>query len=41
MPKKATRKKAIKKGRNAKGQFIGGYYQPCTKGSRIKKAKKK
>ena len=38
MPKKATRKP--KKGRNSKGQFLKGFYQPCTKGARIRKAKK-
>ncbi len=39
MPKKSPRK--AKKGRNKKGQFISGFYQPCTKGSRIRKAKKR
>ncbi len=37
IPKKILRKP--KKGRNSKRQFITGNYQPCTKRSRIKKAK--
>ena len=39
--KAATKKKTAKKGRNKLGQFVKGFYQPCTKGSRIRKAKKK
>jgi len=27
--------------RNRKGQFTKGFYQPCTKGSQIRKAKRK
>lgn len=38
MPKKAAKK--LKKGRNAKGQFLKGFYQPCTKGAHIRKARK-
>ncbi len=37
MPRKSTK---VKKGRNAKGQFLKGFYQPCTQGARIRKAKK-
>ncbi len=39
MPRQAPRKP--KKGRNAKGQFLKGFYQPCSKGARIRKAKRK
>jgi hypothetical protein len=39
MPRKAARKP--KKGRNKKGQFIKGFYQPCNKGARMRKARKK
>ena len=39
--RRRTTTKKTRKGRNSKGQFIKGFYQPCTKGARIKKAKKK
>ncbi len=39
MPKKTARK--TKKGRNSKGQFLKGFYQPCTKGARIRKARRR
>jgi hypothetical protein len=30
-----------KKGRDTRGQFMEHFYQPCTKGSRMRKAKKR
>lgn len=35
-----TTKKA-RKGRDSKGRFLKGFYQPCTKGARIRKVRKK
>jgi len=37
--KKATVKKT-RRGRDAKGRFLSGWYQPCTHKARIRKAKK-
>jgi len=36
----ARRKKATRKGRDSKGRFKKGWYQPCTPKARIRKAKK-
>ena len=41
MRRRKTTAKKVRKGRNAKGQFLPGFYQPCHKGSRIRKAKRK
>ena len=43
MPRRTTKTapRKAKKGRNARGQFLPGYYQPCNKGARIRKAKRR
>ena len=39
--RRKTSTKKSRKGRDAKGRFLKGFYQPCGKGARIRKAKKK
>lgn len=38
MPKK---KRKVRRGRDSKGRFKKGWYQPCQTGARIRRAKKK
>jgi len=40
MRRRSTAAKKARKGRDSKGRFQKGFYQPCTKGARIKKAKR-
>jgi hypothetical protein len=37
----AKKKKGARRGRDGKGRFLKGWYQPCTPKARIKKAKVK
>ncbi len=39
--RKATKRKVVRKGRDSKGRFLKGFYQPCSKGARIRKARKR
>ena len=37
----AAKRKKARKGRDSKGRFLKGWYQPCTPKARVRKAKRK